>query len=264
VGFMFGEYFLDVDRRELRRGHALVRLAPQVFDVLLYLLHNRDRVVTKDDLLQAVWGGRIVSESALTTRLNAARKAIGDSGEEQQLIRTLPRRGFRFIGRVAEGDRIFERQEQTTVGIASALDRARESVGLDQSAESSDQLKASDARLPIAISAERRQLTVMSCNLAGAAALASRLDPEDLRDLFAAYRHAVAKTAGRFEGFVAKHSGGGISIYFGYLRAHEDDAERAIRCGLVVAATMLPLRSDEAADVRRDRHRHGHCRRADR
>jgi class 3 adenylate cyclase/predicted ATPase len=239
VGFTFGEYFLDVDRRELRCGRALVRLAPQVFDLLLYLLRNRDRVVTKDDLLEAVWGGRIVSESALTTRINAARKAIGDSGEEQKLIRTLPRRGFRFIGRVGEGDRVFEAQQQTTVGVSGAVDRAIESAGLDQSEELSERRQASDARLPIAISAERRQLTVMSCNLAGAAALASRLDPEDLRDLFAAYWHALAETAGRFEGFVAKHSGGGISIYFGYPRAHEDDAERAIRCGLAVAETFL-------------------------
>jgi DNA-binding winged helix-turn-helix (wHTH) protein len=244
VGFMFGEYFLDVDRRELRCGQALVRLAPQVFDVLLYLLRNRDRVVTKDDLLEAVWGGRIVSESALTTRINAARKAIGDSGEAQRLIRTLPRRGFRFIGRVGEGDRIFAPQEQVTVGVAGAPEQAAESLGLDRSAELSQRLQVSDAQLPIAISAERRQLTVVSCNLARAAALASRLDPEDLRDLFTACRYAVAEIAGRFEGFVAEHLGDGIAIYFGYPRAHEDDAERAIRCGLAVAETFLRHRPD--------------------
>lgn len=106
MGFVFGEYFLDVDRRELRRSGAVVPLAPKVFDLLLYLLRNRDRVVTKDDLLEAVWAGRIVSESALTTRINAARVAIGDSGEAQQLIRTLPRRGFRFIGLVREAGNV--------------------------------------------------------------------------------------------------------------------------------------------------------------
>jgi adenylate cyclase len=106
VGFMFGRYFLDVDRRELRCGGALVPLAPQVFDLLLHLLRCRDRVVTKDDLLDAVWGGRIVSESALTTRINAARRAIGDSGRTQQLIRTLPRKGFRFIGLVREAEKL--------------------------------------------------------------------------------------------------------------------------------------------------------------
>ena len=100
--YRFEKYVLDTDRRELRQGGDLVRLAPQVFDILVYLIHHRDRVISKDDLMAAVWGGRIVSESALTTRLNGARKAIGDSGEEQRLIKTLPRRGVRFVGDVRE------------------------------------------------------------------------------------------------------------------------------------------------------------------
>jgi len=100
--YRFEKYVLDTDRRELRQGGDLVPLAPQVFDILVYLIHHRERVVSKDDLMAAVWGGRIVSESALTTRLNGARKAIGDSGEEQRLIKTLPRKGVRFVGDVGE------------------------------------------------------------------------------------------------------------------------------------------------------------------
>jgi len=100
--FRFGNHLLDVARRELRRGGELITLEPQVFDLLVYLVRNRDRVVTKDDLLDSVWSGRTVSESALTTRINAARKAVGDSGEAQRLIRTSPRKGFRFIGEVME------------------------------------------------------------------------------------------------------------------------------------------------------------------
>jgi adenylate cyclase len=97
---LFEGYVLDTDRRELRRGDDLVPVEPQVFDLLAYLVSQRDRVVTKDDLLTAVWNGRIVSESALTTRINAARAALGDSGEAQRLIRTLRGRGFRFVGDV--------------------------------------------------------------------------------------------------------------------------------------------------------------------
>ena len=96
--FLFEDHVLDIDRRELRRGAQQIAVGPHVFDLLVYLVQNRERVVTKDDLLDAVWSGRFVSESNLTTRINAARKAIGDTGEEQRLIRTVPRKGFRFVG----------------------------------------------------------------------------------------------------------------------------------------------------------------------
>jgi adenylate cyclase len=100
--YLFEEYAFDIDRRELHRGADLITIAPQVFDLLDYLIRNRERVVSKDDLINAIWNGRIVSDAALTTRLNAARSAIGDSGEEQRLIKTLPRKGFRFVGTVRE------------------------------------------------------------------------------------------------------------------------------------------------------------------
>src|SRR5215469_8692921 len=100
--FSFSGYLLDTDRRELSRGSNPIAIEPQVFDLLAYLLQHRHRVVTKDDLLEAVWGGRIVSGSALTTRINAARRAVGDSGDAQRLIRTLPRKGVRFIAEVTE------------------------------------------------------------------------------------------------------------------------------------------------------------------
>ena len=99
--FDFSGYSLDIGRRELRRGPNLIDIEPQVFDLLVYLIENRDRVVTKGDLMAAVWGGRIVSESTLTSRITTARKAIGDTGERQHLIRTISRKGVRFVGAVA-------------------------------------------------------------------------------------------------------------------------------------------------------------------
>jgi pimeloyl-ACP methyl ester carboxylesterase/DNA-binding winged helix-turn-helix (wHTH) protein len=104
VAFLFGGYSVDVERRELRRGAELIDIGPQVFDLLVYLIRNRDRVVSKDDVLDAVWEGRIVSESTLTSRINAARTAIGDTGADQTLIKTIARKGFRFIGEVEEGN----------------------------------------------------------------------------------------------------------------------------------------------------------------
>src|ERR1051326_7133871 len=100
--FAFEDYVLDGNRPELRRGDNPIALEPQVFDLLIYLVQNRDRVVSKDDLIAAVWGGRIVSDSTLTSRINAARKAVADNGEEQRLIRTIARKGIRFVATVDE------------------------------------------------------------------------------------------------------------------------------------------------------------------
>lgn len=102
--FTFDKYLLDISRRELRRGNKTIRLEPQVFDLLAYLVDNRTRVVTRDDLIADVWGGRIVSESTLNSRVAAVRKAIGDSGAHQSLIRTVARKGFIFIAPVEIGE----------------------------------------------------------------------------------------------------------------------------------------------------------------
>jgi TolB-like protein len=98
--FSFGDQIVDTDRRELRRNLRQVDVEPQVLDVLIYLLENRDRVVSKDDLIASVWDGRIVSDATLTSRIYAVRKAIGDTGRSQTLIRTVARKGIRFVGSV--------------------------------------------------------------------------------------------------------------------------------------------------------------------
>jgi DNA-binding winged helix-turn-helix (wHTH) protein/pimeloyl-ACP methyl ester carboxylesterase len=100
--FLFEDFALDDARRELRRGADTVAVEPQVFDLLVYLIRNRDHVVSRDDLIASVWRGRIVSESTLASRINAARHALGDSGDAQRLIKTIQRKGIRFIGEVRE------------------------------------------------------------------------------------------------------------------------------------------------------------------
>ncbi|KGE00371.1 CadC-family transcriptional regulator [Achromobacter sp. RTa] len=100
--FSFDNCLLDLDRRELLRASSAVSTAPKVFDVLVYLMENRDRVVSRDDLVNAVWQGRIVSESTLATHINAVRKAVGDDGQQQRVIRTVARKGFRFVAAVAD------------------------------------------------------------------------------------------------------------------------------------------------------------------
>ena len=98
--FVFGDQRLDVERRELRRGAEAIAIEPQVFDLLVYLVRIATASSARTISSPSVWGGRIVSESTLTSRINAARKAVGDSGGEQRLIRTIARKGLRFIGDV--------------------------------------------------------------------------------------------------------------------------------------------------------------------
>ncbi len=96
----FGEFELDTQRYELRGGGAVIRVEPQVFDVMTHLVGNSHRMVTKEELFDTVWGGRFVGEAALTTRIKAARRALGDDGESQRYIRTVRGRGYQFVGAV--------------------------------------------------------------------------------------------------------------------------------------------------------------------
>jgi TolB-like protein/tetratricopeptide (TPR) repeat protein len=100
--YRFADVSVDVRRRALQRGGESIAVEPQVFDLLQYLIENRGRIVSKDDLIGGVWNGRIVSDSTLSSRLTAVRQAIGDSGEKQCLIRTIPRKGFRFVGEISQ------------------------------------------------------------------------------------------------------------------------------------------------------------------
>ena len=125
--FSFSDHVLDVDRRELARHGAGIAVEPQVFDLLVFLVENRNRVVTRDDLIESVWDGRIVSESTLASRINAARTALGDSGKDQRLIRTIPRKGFRFVAAVELHDASRARDDLSQV-LAPAENPANEVV----------------------------------------------------------------------------------------------------------------------------------------
>jgi TolB-like protein/DNA-binding winged helix-turn-helix (wHTH) protein/Tfp pilus assembly protein PilF len=102
VDFRFADFEIDLAQRELRRAGATVHLEPQVFDLLVHLVQNRDRIVSKDELIDTIWGGRIISEAALSSRINAVRRALGDTGTQQAFVKTLHKRGFRFVGEMEE------------------------------------------------------------------------------------------------------------------------------------------------------------------
>jgi DNA-binding winged helix-turn-helix (wHTH) protein/class 3 adenylate cyclase/predicted ATPase len=241
--FAFGDAELDSDRRELRLGGKSVPIEPQVFDLLAYLLRHRDRVVSKEELLNAVWGGRIVSDGALSTRLNAVRRALGDNGRGQRLVRTYPRKGIRFIGEVQEKaapapsrmpspqlDPMPSPQLKMTAlphGASTAAAAAVEVTLL--AGEPANGRANSEPPAELCETLERRQLTVMVCLL-----VAAGLDPEQVHAVWRAYCVVVREEAGRFGGYVAESLGCGLLVCFGYPEAHEDDAERAVRAGLAL------------------------------
>jgi DNA-binding winged helix-turn-helix (wHTH) protein/tetratricopeptide (TPR) repeat protein len=216
VIFVFDKYALDPERRELRHGDVIVPVQPQVFDLLEYLIRNRGHVVSRDNMLDAVWAGRIVSESTLATRINAARSAIGDDGESQRLIRTLPRKGLRFVGDVR------------------VLDES------PQAAESNELSPPARTAAPRA-EAERRHLTVMACDFVGLRELATQLDPEELSTAVRICHDCCTQIASRWGGALTRLADDGATILFSYPQAHEDDAERAIRAGLDLIESIRRL-----------------------
>ncbi|MDH4071861.1 MAG: transcriptional regulator, partial [Gammaproteobacteria bacterium] len=98
--FRFEAFELDTDKGELRKAGRTLSIEPQVFDLLAFLVENRERLLSKDEIFEKVWDGRIVSDSALTSRVKAARKALGDDGRKQKFIRTVHGKGLRFVGEV--------------------------------------------------------------------------------------------------------------------------------------------------------------------
>ena len=131
MDFRFGEFEIDLEQQELRRSGQAVHLEPQVFDLLVYLVRNRARTVSKDELIDAVWQGRAISDAALSSCVSAARRAIGDSGEHQILIRTVHKRGFRFVGKV-DGDTLADPESREVAGAPDHLDVLQAAESMQQ------------------------------------------------------------------------------------------------------------------------------------
>ncbi len=149
MSFRFIDFEVDLERQELRRAGTIVHIEPQVFDLLVYLIRNRDRVVGKDELIDTVWQGRIVSESTLSSRISAARRALGDSGNDQSLIRTLHKRGFRFVGTVENG------RSAPEAASTLSLDPAHGAAKLVPTGEPPSLLEAASALQSMGLDADR-------------------------------------------------------------------------------------------------------------
>jgi class 3 adenylate cyclase/DNA-binding winged helix-turn-helix (wHTH) protein/predicted ATPase len=319
--YIFGEWRLDTRLSELRCAGKPLKLEPKVFDVLLYLIVHRDRVVSTEELMKHVWPGQFIGDSVLVRCIVAARRAIGDSGRVQRCIKTLRHRGYRFVAPVEEcvgalpeeevqgaalpsphreghpwnqaeaavtpsppsrqqtepllGGRVSSSQTTLREGYIPCPQCQQEnSVTASFCGECGTPLvsvcpccghagnrgtlfctacgKPLTRSVPIAgsplsapqgeLQAERRHLTLLFCDLVDSTPLAAHLDPEELREVVQAYHAVCAQVIERFDGHIAQYLGDGLLVYFGYPRAHEDDAQRAVRVGLGILEALGPLR----------------------
>lgn len=248
--YAFDDCELDTQRIALRRAGQTISLRPKVFQVLLHLLTHRERVVDRQELYAQVWPEQFISDATLESTIRAVRQAIGDSGKAQRIIQTLYGHGYRFVvpvttpGATREGD-----EAQAPPGSSGPAEPGRRPASPPQTEQPSviqpDQTPPGDtsATVPGASEAERRQLTVMFCDLADSTLLAGQLDPEDLYDVIRAYQDTCASIIQRFDGHIAQYLGDGLLVYFGYPMAHEDDARRAVQAGLGIVDALGPLKT---------------------
>jgi class 3 adenylate cyclase len=218
-----------------------VAVGSRGLDILETLVARAGEVVSKDEIVAAAWLGRVVEDSNLTVQISALRRVLDRGRANGSCIQTVAGRGYRFVAPVtrnatgAGSGSWPEPHEPPRVGARDGIERF---VALADACSFQPQ--------PSSVSsAERRQLTVMICDFIGATAIPSRLDPEDLHEIIAAYHRAVAEIVVGFGGFVDKYMGDRVLVYFGYPQAHEDDAERAVRAGLsaINAVTHLAVKS---------------------
>src|SRR5215813_8250652 len=234
----FDGFRLDPDHACLWRDAEAFVLPPKAFAVLHYLVTHPDRLVSKDELLGAVWPETTVSDAAMRVVIGALRRMLDDPPQAPRFIATVSRRGYRFLAPVIEH-----------TGTASGPAVPALSAALQMPTEEPQDTLAPPSRQGVALppgavpvpEAERRHLTVLFCDLVDSTRLAGRLDPEDFREVVRAYHQTCAEVIQRFDGYVAQYLGDGVMVYFDYPVAHEDDAQRAVWTGLGLLDAIDPL-----------------------
>lgn len=204
--YIVGDYEFDTDRRALCLSGTPLRLEPKVCDLLMYLIQRRNQIVSREELYAQLWPEQDVSEAALSYCIAEARKAVGDNGRAQRMIKTVHGHGYSFIAPVEE--------------------RAQGSVPAETAV-------VPEPPVPVDVpTAERRQITVLWCRVAFPAASAATLDPEDVDQVMQPVQELCTTVMQRFDGHIAQRFSDGLVVYFGHPLAHEDDARRAVYAGL--------------------------------
>ncbi len=228
--YVFRASTLDTAQYILYRAEGPIRLQPKVFQVLLYLLTHRDRVISKQTLMEQVWPEQFISDATLEGVIKAVRRAVGDDGRTQWCIQTRRGQGYQFVAPVRIVDPTASESHMPAALPIHTHPPASPSVA-----------EPSGHEMPNAI---RRQLTAMSCDIVEATYLSQRLDPEDLRELEQACQLMCQTSVERFEGTVEQRSGMGLIAFFGYPQAREDAAYRAVRAGLEIVEKLQAFNRD--------------------
>ncbi len=240
--YTFEEWELDVERYELRRSGQPIKLEPQVFSVLAYLVQHRDRVLSKQELLSHLWPGQYIGDSALERCIMAARKAVGDSGGRQRVIKTFHRRGYRFVVPVTEVVPVASKESAAAQSTSSRRSNSVGSVALPSpvtsAAGESLQEAGDDRDVPARPAFSRRKVTVLSCAIADA--------PEDFKvdtsDSLQSYLKPlfdhIAAYVQSYGGMAALYRDNGLVALFGISTPHEDHALRAVKAAMAIQASL--------------------------
>ena len=229
AAYHFDRFTLDLARGALlTSGGAELPLRPKSFALLQLLVENAGRLLDRDAIMGAVWPDVFVIDESISQCVRDIRRALGD--EAQRLLRTVPRRGYLFDAEVSRA------------GSAAATLEELPALIEKTSSQAPPAPEPSEPKGPsISSGAERRQLTVLFCDLVGSSALSERLDPEDFSEVIRSYQERCTAIVVSFGGHVAKYLGDGVLAYFGYPHAHEDAAEQAVRAGLAIVGAVADL-----------------------
>ncbi len=231
--YMFGEWELDVERYELRRAGQPIKLEPQVFSVLAYLVKHRDRVLSKQELLSHLWPGQFIGDSALERCIMAARKAVGDSGGQQCMIKTFHRRGYRFVAPVTE--RVPPDGQPATTELAEAANGSLPPL----TAEAARGYQAHPEMMPRPL---HRKVTVLSCGIANARQGFEADISEALQSWLKPLFDCIAAHVQSHGGMMARSHDDGFLALFGASDPSEDHALRAVKAAMGLSALLESMR----------------------
>jgi len=247
--YRFGDYALDTRRCELRRTGRRIPLRPKVFDVLRYLIAQRDRVVSQQELLEHLWPQQFIGDATLKSCIKEARQAVGDTGKAQRMIQTRHGRGYHFVAAVEEASES-PAEGPTHALLAPSHTSAPEDLGLVMArvpvlgAEAHVGTEGL-ATFPDILEGERKQVTVLCCALADAWGLAACVGSEAMYRLMQTFLALARRVVQRYAGMLTQRLSDGFVAFFGAPVAQEDHARRA-----VLAALELQQRAREEPALR--------------